>query len=226
MARLGIGLIATALVRSALATQWIGAMETPMGLMADAGISPKPTAAPGFDGIPKELRRRQSNPYAFPPPDNWCGFVSGLYGETAVPTDGRCLAHNIHSRSFVVQRRPDVYLLRSGAGLLYSHDRNVHEYIHILCRLRRFLRLGLPGGRCHSEMVSRLPAEIAPDMSADSFPLPAVLRCVIAGPFPSSAALIYITVSRLGHWRRASSFSTISISELLAAHSLRTLSPP
>ncbi|KAK4692670.1 hypothetical protein P7C71_g4577, partial [Lecanoromycetidae sp. Uapishka_2] len=54
-----------------------GPMPTPMGLMATAGISPRPTEAPGFNGIPQELRRRQDVQY--PPPLNWCGFVDGFY---------------------------------------------------------------------------------------------------------------------------------------------------
>lgn len=56
-----------------------GPMPTPMGLMATAGMSPRPTEAPGLGGIPQELRRRQDVQY--PPPANWCGFVNGLYGQ-------------------------------------------------------------------------------------------------------------------------------------------------
>lgn len=57
-----------------------GLMPTPMGLMATAGMSPRPTEAPGFNIIPQELRRRQD--VQFPPPANWCGFVDGDYGES------------------------------------------------------------------------------------------------------------------------------------------------
>ena len=57
-----------------------GPMPTPMGLMATAGMSPRPTVAPAFNGLPQELRRRQNVQY--PPPANWCGFVSGIYGQS------------------------------------------------------------------------------------------------------------------------------------------------
>ena len=50
-----------------------------MGIMATAGMSPRPTEAPGLNGLPKELVRRANVQY--PPPPNWCGFVDGLYSE-------------------------------------------------------------------------------------------------------------------------------------------------
>ena len=56
---------------------FLGLEPTPLGLMASAGISPRPTEAPNWDGIPKELLRRQN--VQFPPPENWCGFVNGIY---------------------------------------------------------------------------------------------------------------------------------------------------
>ncbi|KAL8823715.1 MAG: hypothetical protein Q9191_005608 [Dirinaria sp. TL-2023a] len=52
-------------------------METPIGLMASAGITPMPTEAPGLNGIPKELKPRQ-NALTYPPPKNWCGLIGGL----------------------------------------------------------------------------------------------------------------------------------------------------
>ena len=51
------------------AMPWMGPMPTPMGLMASAGMSPRPTDAPGSNGVPVELRRRQNVDY--PPPLNW-----------------------------------------------------------------------------------------------------------------------------------------------------------
>lgn len=57
------------------AIPWAGPAPTPTGLMAQVGMSPWPTEAPGLNGIPKELLRRQQVP--FPPPLNWCGFVNG-----------------------------------------------------------------------------------------------------------------------------------------------------
>ncbi|MCJ1249898.1 hypothetical protein MMC30_007124 [Trapelia coarctata] len=57
------------------AIPWAGPAPTPTGLMAEVGMSPWPTEAPGLNGIPKELLRRQQVP--FPPPLNWCGFVNG-----------------------------------------------------------------------------------------------------------------------------------------------------
>ena len=79
MARLYRSILALSLVRISMARQWQAAMETPLGLMATAGMSPMPTAAPGSNGIPKELLRRQNDQYKYPPPDNWCGFVEGEY---------------------------------------------------------------------------------------------------------------------------------------------------
>lgn len=61
------------------ALPWAGPMPTPMGLMATAGMSPRPTTAPGFNSIPPELRKRSDVQY--PPPENWCGFVDGAYSE-------------------------------------------------------------------------------------------------------------------------------------------------
>ncbi|KAL8916973.1 MAG: hypothetical protein Q9208_008228 [Pyrenodesmia sp. 3 TL-2023] len=60
------------------AIPWIEPLPTPRGLLADAGVSPRPTDAPGINGIPKELRRRQQD-VQYPPPDNWCGLVEGDY---------------------------------------------------------------------------------------------------------------------------------------------------
>ena len=65
---------------------WPGPMPTPMSLMATAGMSPRPTEAPGLNGIPRELRRRQNVQYQYPPPPNWCGFVNSLYGDAPVLT--------------------------------------------------------------------------------------------------------------------------------------------
>ena len=73
-------LYASLLVRIAIAMPWLGPMPTPMGLMAVAGVSPRPTEAPGLNGIPRELLKREL--VQFPPPDNWCGFVDGLYGKS------------------------------------------------------------------------------------------------------------------------------------------------
>ena len=64
----------------ATAMPWLAPMPTPMGLMAIAGVSPRPTEAPGLNGIPQELRRREAVQY--PPPANWCGFVNSNYGES------------------------------------------------------------------------------------------------------------------------------------------------
>ncbi|MCJ1385118.1 hypothetical protein MMC17_008237 [Xylographa soralifera] len=68
--------VAAALSNRALAAPWSGPDPTPTGLMAQVGISPRPTEAPGLNGIPKELLVRQGE-VPFPPPNNWCGFVDG-----------------------------------------------------------------------------------------------------------------------------------------------------
>ena len=43
------------------------------------GVSPRPTDPPGSNGVPRELLRR-ATAIQFPPPPNWCGFVTGDYG--------------------------------------------------------------------------------------------------------------------------------------------------
>ena len=53
------------------------AIETQPGITAMDGISPVPTEAPGFHGIPKELRKRATQNSDDYPPSNWCGFIDG-----------------------------------------------------------------------------------------------------------------------------------------------------
>lgn len=56
---------------------------TRFGLVADMGISPLPTTAPGLPKyIPRELMRRQSADFdnldiPYPPPLYYCGLVDG-----------------------------------------------------------------------------------------------------------------------------------------------------
>ena len=69
-------------LRTCYAVPWIGAMETPIGIMATAGMSPRPTEAPNLGGVPKELMRRGNLQY--PPPVNWCGLIGGQPGELIV----------------------------------------------------------------------------------------------------------------------------------------------
>lgn len=71
-------------IQSCYAVPWIAAMETPLGLMATAGMSPRPTEAPGLKGLPKELVRRANVQY--PPPPNWCGFIDGDYSMPIAPS--------------------------------------------------------------------------------------------------------------------------------------------
>lgn len=61
-----------------VAMPWLGAMETPVGIEAAYAISPRPTEAPGLNGLPRELLKRSALP--FPPPSSWCGFVGGDSG--------------------------------------------------------------------------------------------------------------------------------------------------
>ncbi|KAL9019956.1 MAG: hypothetical protein Q9185_002810 [Variospora sp. 1 TL-2023] len=61
-----------------VAIPWVEPLPTPQDFLADAGVSPQPTHAPGYNGLPKELRRRQQD-VIYPPPDNWCGFIEGDY---------------------------------------------------------------------------------------------------------------------------------------------------
>lgn len=69
------------LLELAYAITWSGPQVTPAGLMAMNGVSPRPTQAPDWNGIPRELRKRAApGQYLYPPPLNWCGFVSGDYG--------------------------------------------------------------------------------------------------------------------------------------------------
>ncbi|KAL9029055.1 MAG: hypothetical protein Q9196_002663 [Gyalolechia fulgens] len=60
------------------AIPWNEPLPTPQGLLDAAGVSPRPTAAPGVNSIPVELRRRQQD-VLYPPPGNWCGFIEGDY---------------------------------------------------------------------------------------------------------------------------------------------------
>ncbi len=73
--------VASLLLDIAAAIPWPGPMPTPAGLMAMAGMSPRPTDAPGSQGIPQELRKRNVQ---YPPPENWCGFVTGDYSENGL----------------------------------------------------------------------------------------------------------------------------------------------
>ncbi len=61
------------------AMPWTGPMATPIGLMATAGISPRPTQAPLSPSLAGGLQQRQN--VIFPPPLNWCGFANSLYGQ-------------------------------------------------------------------------------------------------------------------------------------------------
>ena len=101
MARLYTSIVAATFIGSVVARRWIAAVETPMGLMANAGMSPRPTEAPGLNGIPKELLRRQNNDYIFPPPDNWCGFIEGDYSRYLAQL-GYPLADISYRQAFVV----------------------------------------------------------------------------------------------------------------------------
>lgn len=69
------------LLERSYAMMWSGPQVTPAGLMAMNGMSPRPTQAPGWNGIPEELRKRAGQ-YLYPPPLNWCGFVEGDYSMT------------------------------------------------------------------------------------------------------------------------------------------------
>ena len=71
----------------AAAIPWPGPVPTQAGLIAMGGMSPRPTDAPGSEGIPQELRRRGVQ---YPPPDNWCGFVDGDYGELGFVSGHEC----------------------------------------------------------------------------------------------------------------------------------------
>ncbi|WEW57062.1 hypothetical protein PRK78_002521 [Emydomyces testavorans] len=53
--------------------------ETPIGLMAAIGMSPKPTDPPGLPrGLPRELMpRQQKTTLPLPPPGYYCGLVNG-----------------------------------------------------------------------------------------------------------------------------------------------------
>ncbi|KAL8708163.1 MAG: hypothetical protein Q9220_006924 [cf. Caloplaca sp. 1 TL-2023] len=70
--------LASLLIRVTSAVPWLELSPTPQGLLADAGVSPRPTEAPGSNGVPRELSRRQQN-IIYPPPASWCGFVEADY---------------------------------------------------------------------------------------------------------------------------------------------------
>ena len=83
------------------AMPWLGPAPTPMSLMATAGMSPRPTEAPGLNGIPRELRRRQ-NHYQYPPPPNWCGFVNSLYGNATSSMNS--IGHSLIATQVILSR--------------------------------------------------------------------------------------------------------------------------
>lgn len=70
----------------ALAVPWIGPIPTPAaGIEAMNGMSPRPTEAPGAGNIPRELLKRQRQA-VFPPPINWCGFITGDFSKSNLST--------------------------------------------------------------------------------------------------------------------------------------------
>lgn len=74
--------LAPPLLRLTVAVPGIEPLPTPQGYLFYAGVSPRPTEAPGLNGIPKELVRREQD-VIYPPPPSWCGFINGDYGERA-----------------------------------------------------------------------------------------------------------------------------------------------
>lgn len=75
---------AVLLLPVALAVPWNGATPTPASLMAMNGMSPRPTEAPGDESIPHDLLKRDQ--IIFPPPANWCGFVTSNYCKSNFPS--------------------------------------------------------------------------------------------------------------------------------------------
>ena len=61
------------LLHVVVAVPWMGPMETLIGLWPLDGISPRPTQAPGLNGLPRELVKRKGG---LTLPANYCGFVS------------------------------------------------------------------------------------------------------------------------------------------------------
>ena len=104
MSRVAVVGIALLRLQPCLAMPWLGPMETPMGLMATAGISPIPTEAPGLSGIPKELKPRQ-NALIYPPPNNWCGLVEGLTGALLLWTPTVTIVLNVRHRRYPILQR-------------------------------------------------------------------------------------------------------------------------
>ena len=80
MRLLSVVALTLALLERTSAIPWVEPLQTPQAYFLQAGVSPRPTEAPGLNGIPKELVRRQQD-LIFPPPPDWCGFISGNYGE-------------------------------------------------------------------------------------------------------------------------------------------------
>ncbi|KAL8704148.1 MAG: hypothetical protein Q9201_002698 [Fulgogasparrea decipioides] len=90
MCALTLFAVAPFLLEVAFAVPWIEPLPTPQNILADAGVSPRPTEAPGLHGIPKELMRRQQN-VIYPPPANWCGFIDGDYSPLTCVNSGAAL---------------------------------------------------------------------------------------------------------------------------------------
>ncbi|KAL8912369.1 MAG: hypothetical protein Q9172_007514 [Xanthocarpia lactea] len=80
MRLLSLVTLTLALLERTSAIPWVEPLQTPQAYFLQAGVSPRPTEAPGLNGIPKELVRRQQD-LIFPPPPDWCGFISGNYDD-------------------------------------------------------------------------------------------------------------------------------------------------
>lgn len=90
MAPLKLTFLATFIISFLIMTPSASAMvrlqaapPTPIASLIMNGISPRPTDPPGSNGVPRELLRR-ATAIQFPPPPNWCGFVTGDYSESSI----------------------------------------------------------------------------------------------------------------------------------------------
>ena len=68
---------------------WNEPGPTPAGLIEMNGMSPRPTEAPGPEGVPHELRKRAMYSVVFSPTPSMCGwYYSGISCELNVHTFG------------------------------------------------------------------------------------------------------------------------------------------
>ena len=105
--------LAFAYATAVQALPWLEPAQTSAGLVAMAGKSAKPAAAPGIrrGAFPLGLRRRQEQQQF---PSNWCGFIGGSPGELSIAAEvlATILTKNADRRRALLCAVDDLCILR------------------------------------------------------------------------------------------------------------------